>query len=157
MIETIAKPVIKDKFWIVEQYGAKIATIQAVDENGGYVYVHDNEREHFPNIKLISKKYNIHFVKAEKPTKVTDNLVYGFPVTGIATNQVLDVQRYLPIYTKGNKSKSFYCAGYYLVKFGSNWTKQFCPKLITLNRYEYQGPFRSEENAVVALKEINGR
>lgn len=157
MIETIAKPVVKDKFWIVEQYGAKIATIQAVDENGGYVYVHDNEREHFHSIKLISKKYNIHFVKADKPAKVVDNSVYGFPVIGVATNQVLDVQRYLPIYTKGNKSKSFYCAGYYLVKFGNNWAKQFCPKLITLNRYEYQGPFRSEENALSALRELNGR
>ena len=73
MIETIAKPVVKDKFWIVEQYGAKIATIQAVDENGGYVYVHDNEREHFPSIKLISKKYNIQFVKAEKPKKESEH------------------------------------------------------------------------------------
>ena len=155
MIETIAKPVIKDKFWIVEQYGAKIATIQAVDENGGYVYVHDNEREHFPSIKLITKKYNIHFVKADKPVKNKVNDVYGFPVSSNAYNQVLDVQRYLPIYTKGNKSKSFYCAGHYLVKFGTNWTKQFCPKLITLNRYEYQGPFKTLDRAESALGEIN--
>ena len=156
-MEAIAKPVIKDKFWIVEQYGAKIATIQAVDEDGGFVYVHDNEREHFPSIKLISKKYNRQFVKADKAIKApVDNTVYGFPATSNAQNQVLDVQRYLPIYTKGTKSKSFFCAGYYLIKFGQNWTKQFCPKLITLNRYEYQGPFKSEESALASLKELNG-
>ena len=156
MIETIAKPVVKDKFWIVEQYGAKIATIQAVDENGGYVYVHDNEREHFPSIKLISKKYNIQFVKAEKPKKESEHDIYGFPVLGTPSNQLLDVQRYLPIYTKGKKSKSCFCAGYYLVKFGNNWAKQFCPKLITLNRYEYQGPFKTEERALTVMKELNG-
>ena len=88
-METIAKPVIKNKFWIVEQSGHKIATIQAVDENGGFVYVHDDQREHFPSIKLISKKYNIEFVKAEKPQKIIDNDVYGFPVSGSAHNQVL--------------------------------------------------------------------
>jgi hypothetical protein len=157
MMETIAKTVIKNKFWIVEHAGHKIATIQAVDEDGGFVYVHDNEREHFPTIKLISKKYNIEFVKAENPQKIIDNTVYGFPITGSAANQVLDVQKYLPIYTKGNKSKSFFCAGYYLVKFKNTWVKQFCPKLITLNRYEYQGPFRSADNAMSALRELNGR
>jgi hypothetical protein len=156
MMETIAKPVVKNKFWIVEHAGNKIATIQAVDENGGFVYVHDDQREHFPSIKLISKKYNIEFAKADKPAKVVDNDVYGFPVTGSAFNQVLDVQRYLPIYTKGAKSKSFYCAGYYLIKFGHTWTRQSCPKLITLNRYEYQGPFKTQERADNAMKEING-
>jgi len=153
-METIAKPVIKNKFWIVEQSGHKIATIQAVDENGGFVYVHDDQREHFPSIRLISKKYNIEFVKADKPHRPIDNDVYGFPVEGTAHNQVLDVQRYLPIYTKGAKSKSFFCAGHYLIKFGNNWARQFCPKLITLNRYEYQGPFKTQERAESALKEI---
>lgn len=156
-METIAKPVIKNKFWIVEQSGHKIATIQAVDENGGFVYVHDDRREHFPSIKLISKKYNIQFVKADKPKRQVEHDIYGFPVAGTPCNQVLDVQRYLPIYTKGAKSKSFYCAGYYLIKFGSNWTQQFCPKLITLNRYEYQGPFKTEESAQQSMREINGR
>jgi hypothetical protein len=157
MTETIAKPVVKDKFWIVEQLGSKIATIQAVDENGGFVYVHDDQREHFPSIKLISKKYNIEFVKAEKAKREPEHDIYGFPVVGVPYNQLLDVQRYLPIYNKGTKSKSYFCAGYYLVRFGSNWTQQFCPKLITLNRYEYQGPFKTAESAQQSLRELNGR
>lgn len=156
-MEAIAKPVIKNKFWIVEHAGNKIATIQAVDENGGFVYVHDDQREHFPSIKMISKKYNIEFVRAEKVKPPPDNDVYGFPVSGPAHNQVLDVQRYLPIYTKGGKSKSFFCAGHYLIRFGNNWARQFCPKLITLNRYEYQGPFKTQERANSALKEIYER
>ena len=153
-METIAKPVVKNKFWIVEHAGHKIATIQAVDEDGGFVYVHDNEREHFPTIRLISKKYNIEFVKADKPKRALENDVYGFPIVGSAYNQVLDVQRYLPIYTKGARSKSFFCAGYYLVQFGDNWALQQSPKLITLNRHAYQGPFKTRANAEKALLEL---
>jgi hypothetical protein len=145
MNELVAKPVVKNKFWIVEQSGSKVATIQAIDESGGYAYVHDDQREVFPTIKLISKKYNIHFARAEKPRTNNDADVYGFPIKGAAYNQLLDVQRYLPLYTKQLKSKSFYCAGYYLIRLGQNWHQELCPKLITLNRYEYYGPFKTVE------------
>jgi hypothetical protein len=156
--EVIAKPIVKNKFWIVEEDGTKIATIQACDE-GGFVYVHDNEREMFASIKLISKKYNISFVKAEKPKKVKQDVyeVYGFPTNSQPNNEVLDVQRYLPIYTKGAKSKSFFCAGYYIIKFSSTWVRAYCPKLITLNRYEYQGPFKTQDRMVEAMREANGQ
>jgi len=38
---------------------------------------------------------------------------------------------------------------------GFNWHRQFCPKLITLNRYAYQGPFKTQERVDNALREIN--
>lgn len=157
MTELIAKPVVKNKMWIVESAGTKVGNIMAVDE-GGVVYVHDNEREMFPSIKLLSKQYNIEFVKAEKPKKVKQDIydVYGFPTNSAPNNEVLDVQRYLPIYTKGSKSKSFFCAGYYIIKFSSTWVRAYCPKLITLNRYEYQGPFKTQERMIEAMKEANG-
>lgn len=153
----IAKPIVKNKMWIVEQYGNKIGNIMAVEE-GGFVYVHDNQREPFPNIKMIGAKYNITFAKVEKVKKEKLDVydVYGFPTSTAPQNQVLDVQRYLPIYTKGTKSKSFFCAGYYIVKFTNTWVRAYCPKLITLNRYEYQGPFKTQERMSTALKEANG-
>ena len=158
MSDIIAKPVVKNKFWIVEEGGEKIATIQAIDE-GGFAYVHDEQRELFPSIKMISKKYNIEFVKAEKPKKEKLDVyeVYGFPTNTQPNNEVLDVQRYLPIYTKGAKSKSFFCAGYYIIKFSSTWVRAYCPKLITLNRYEYQGPFKTQERMIEAMREANGQ
>lgn len=159
MSTIVAKPVVKNKFWIVEEDGTKVGTIQTVEENGGVVYVHDNQREHFLSIKLLSKKYDIEFVKAEKPKKEKLEVydIYGFPASSAPHNQVLDVQRYLPIFTKSNKSKSFFCAGFYIVKFNNTWTRAYCPKLITLNRYEYQGPFKTQERMLDALKEANGQ
>lgn len=158
MNEMIAKPVVKNKMWIVESAGTKVGNIMMVDE-GGVVYLHDDQRESFPSIKILQKKYNIEFVKAEKPKKVKlDSYdVYGFPTNTQPHNEVLDVQRYLPIYTKGNKSKSFFCAGYYIIKFSSTWVRAYCPKLITLNRYEYEGPFKTQERMVEAMKEANGQ
>jgi hypothetical protein len=145
MSQLVAKPVVKNKFWIVEEQGTKVATIQAVDE-GGFVYVHEDNRERFGSIKLLSHRHGISFIKPEKPKRVEPKLeVYNFPTQHRPYNSVLDVQRYLPIYSRSSKSKSFYCAGYYWVKQNRTWTSVFCPKLITLNRYEYIGPFQSEE------------
>jgi hypothetical protein len=158
MTSVIAKPVVKNKFWIVENQGEKIATIQAIDE-GGFAYVHDDQRELFSTIKLLTKKYNIEFVKAEKPRKPKQEVydAYGYPTQHQPHNEVLDVQRYLPIFTKTPKSKSYFCAGYYIIKFSSTWVRAFCPKLITLNRYEYQGPFKSQSRMLEAMKEANGQ
>ena len=158
MTEMIAKPVVKNKMWIVESLGTKVGNIMAVDE-GGVVYLHDDQREMFPSIKILQKKYNIEFVKAEKPKKIKQDVydVYGFPTNSAPNNEVLDVQRYLPIYTKGSKSKSFFCAGYYIIKFSSTWVREYCPKLITLNRYEYQGPFKTQERMVESMREANGQ
>lgn len=157
MTQLLAKPVVKNKMWIVESAGTKVGNIMAVEE-GGVVYVHDNQREAFPSIKLLSKKYNIEFAKLEKVKKEKQDIyhVYNFPTNSRPYNEVLDVQRYLPIYTKSLKSKSFFCAGHYLIKFSNTWVRAYCPKLITLNRYEYQGPFKTPERMTEALKEANG-
>jgi Ethanolamine utilization protein EutJ (predicted chaperonin) len=157
--ELIAKTVVKNKMWIVEAYtGTKVGNIMAVEE-GGFVYVHDDQREQFASIKLLSKKYNIVFAKAEKTKREKQDVyeVYGFPTNSQPQNEVLDVQRYLPIYTKGAKSKSFFCAGYYIIKFSSTWVRAYCPKLITLNRYEYEGPFKTQDRMIEAMKERNGQ
>ena len=153
-MNTIAKPIVKNKFWIVERDGEKLATIRAIDEDGGYAYVHNDQREVFPSIKMLSSNYNIEFARAEKIKTTVSNDIYGFPTSTRAHNALFDVQRYLPIYTKNAKSKSYYAAGYYSIKLNSTWIQQFCPKLITLNRYEYCGPFST---AAAAQKETDER
>ena len=153
-MDIVAKPIVKDKFWIVERDGEKCATIQAIDEAGGFAYVYDDQREIFPTIKLLSKKYNISFEKAERRKSVPENNIWNFPTSGKPYNALFDVQKYLPIYTKTHDSKSYFCAGYYAVNIDGTWSKYFCPKLIILNRNEYCGPFSTVE---AVQKEINER
>jgi hypothetical protein len=57
---------------------------------------------------------------------------------------MFDVRQKLPLFTKSSASKSLYCAGYYIIKFDKGWVKSFCPKLITIERYPFKGPFISE-------------
>ena len=156
MADRIAKPVVKDKFWVVEDHGTRVATIQATVD-GGFVYVHDDEREHIPSLKVLKQKYNIKFGAASKPSKEETVTVYGYPITGRSYNQVYDVQKKLPVYSKTAKSRSMFCAGYYLVKINQAWIEHFCPKNITLNRYPYMGPFKTEQAMKQSLKEQNAK
>ena len=156
MTELRAKPVVKNKFWIVEDGDQKVATIQAIDE-GGFVYVHDNQREKFPTVNLLKKKLNINFerVAAKAKTKAAHE-VYNYPCSARPYNELWDVSKKIPIYTKTEKSKSYFCAGYYLIKFSNNWVKAYCPKLITIQRYEFIGPFKSAEEQHAQLRIANG-
>ena len=142
-----AKPVIKNKFWIVEDQGQKIATIQAAPD--GVVLVKDTYREKFVNFKLLSAKYNIQAGKAVKAAKSApqDYNIYGFPTSGKPHNVVYDVRRKLPFYAKTSKSKSYFCAGYYVICINGKWSHHFCPKSITVSRYKYHGPYRTISEA----------
>ena len=48
------------------------------------------------------------------------------------------------IYSKTPKSKSLFCAGYYIICFEKGWRKAYCPKLITLQRYPFKGPIKTK-------------
>lgn len=153
----LAKQVVKNKCWIVEDNGKKVATILSNPNGVVYVDQKDLHREQFASLKLLSDRYNI-IVDKTKPQKAIKELhdVYGYPCEYNAQNILWDLQHKLPIFTKGNKSKSFFCAGYYIVKFNNGWVKSYCPKLITLNRYPYQGPYKSQEQMQEQLRIANG-
>ena len=151
----LAKSVVKNKCWIVEDDGKKVASI--LSGPLGVTLVHDGQRERFGSLKLLSDRYNIVLDKTKtkkEPTEAHD--VYGYPCEYKACNILWDIKHKLPIFTKGNKSKSFFCAGYYIVQFNNGWVKSYCPKLITLNRYPYQGPFNSKEEMQDQLRIANG-
>ena len=88
MNDLVAKTIIKNKYWVVEQSGKKVATIQAV-ENGGFVYVHDNLRETHASVKNIKSKYNIKFAGVDKKSKAEENLVYVEKVKHILVKPIL--------------------------------------------------------------------
>lgn len=153
----LAKPVVKNKMWVVEDTdGDQVATIQKVGSNGKTVVLVENKvRTHFPSIKVLSEKHNIRIGRkiAKAKAEPTDS-VYGYKADGEVFNVVYDVPRGLPLYTKLEASKSFFCAGYYIISFSGAWVKNFCPKLLTLDRNEYRGPFKTEEEMKDRLAEM---
>jgi hypothetical protein len=143
-----AKQVVQNKFWIIEMGGEKVATLQASPT--GLVLCNKDSREEFATIENLTDKYDIVFDSGvAKPTKKKDessskHLVNEFPVHSKPYNIVFDIKRQIPLFTKNEKSKSFYCAGYYIIQFKKHWTRSFCPKSITLARYPFKGPFKSK-------------
>jgi len=152
MSSMIAKTVIKNKFWIVENDGQKIGTIQAAPD--GVVLVRGTSREKFPSFKILSSKYNIAPTKTGKAKKENTNQVLEFPCDSIPYNGIFDLKSRLPLFTKEPKSKSFYCAGYYLVNVEDEWSSVFCPKKIVLARNKFFGPFITQSEANSKLLEV---
>jgi hypothetical protein len=147
-----ATPVVKNKFWVVEKDGKQIATIQTSPI--GVTYVHNEKREQFVSIKLLKAKHNISFLKGPSRKKKSDisHEVSSYPCDHVPHNALFNVAMKLPVYTKTKKSKSFFCAGYYLIRFNNGFVPSYCPKLITLNRYEFRGPFHSKTEMKAAAK-----
>lgn len=139
-----AKPVVKNKYWIVEDSGRKIATIQAAED--GVVLVQNDCRLKYPSIKVLGTAHNIRFVPGQRTQTTAAASVYDYPSRTVPHNAIYDLRLRLPIYTESAKSKSYYCAGYYLILIENTWTKEFCPKKIILQRYEFRGPFRDKSS-----------
>ena len=143
----IAKPVIDRKYWILQEDNQKVGNVEACD--GGYqVKINNQIVAQYKTIKMVEQRVHVHFeAPLKNKTKPITNLVHGYPVAGRVHNPMWDVQKKLPIYTKTNKSKSWFAAGWYKVKKGRNWSTMQGPKLILLQRYPFQGPFYSKEEA----------
>ena len=105
----------------------------------------------------LKSKLVLSLILNELNNKTTEQIndVHGYPTKGVPYNSMFDIKRKLPLFTKSEKSKSVYCAGFYLIKFNVNWLKSFCPKLITIERNEYLGPFKTEIEMKEKLKHVN--
>jgi len=141
----VAKPVVANQSWILKQDDQKIGNIQASAD--GYVVKIQNQISSYKTIPMVRKKANIEFEPAEKISKPVTDSVHGYS-TGCRThNAMWNVQLKLPLFTKTAKSKSWFAAGWYTVKQHRAWKAIHNPKLIVLERYKYQGPFHTKEQA----------
>jgi hypothetical protein len=138
-----AKEILKNKFWIVENGPDKVGTI-SYDEDR-YMFSTSNKNKFFKDKSTLTNELGKSIFNGSiKEYVVTEKEVHGFPTNVPPCNSVFDVKRKLPLFTKSDKSTSLYCAGYYIIQFDKGWVKSFCPKLITCERYEYQGPFLTD-------------
>lgn len=141
-----AKPIVDGKFWIVEENGEKVGTLHK-KENNKFMLSAKGGEHYFSRKDEITKMFGKDFFEVSEKIKISHEEVrdvYGYPTSCRPYNPLFNIQRKLPLFTKSTASKSLYCAGYYTIKFDKGWVKSFCPKLITIERYPYKGPFKSE-------------
>ena len=161
-----AKTVVKDKFWIVEQNGEKLGTLSKQEDNGWIFLSKKDKRQVFHTQESLFTKFGFNMFDNQTNNEQEKNVdkwdvkqaesfeVHGYPCSQKPFNPLWDVQKNLPLYTKTPKSKSMFCAGYYIVKFETvNWRKAYCPKIITLQRYPYKGPIKTKTEMVARLNE----
>lgn len=152
-----AKEILKNKFWIVESQGDKYGTI-SLSEEKSYMFSDASGTRFFQNVNQLKKQLNADITWTSTEAK-KENIkdVYDFPTSCTPYNPMYNVKRNLPLFTKSEKSKSLYCAGYYIIRFDKGWVKSFCPKLITVERYESKGPFKSELEMRTELSKANAK
>jgi hypothetical protein len=145
MAKLIATPVIEDKFYIVESHGSKVGTLKSFES--GYIFYNNID-----NTETLYKDLNSFNIKEKKSKTYVNDTVYGYQTnTEIAYDKSL--QDNVPIYKKTATSQQYFAAGYYGIKFPRlGWSDAFCPRLNTLNDYDFIGPFKNLSDAQLAIK-----
>ena len=142
----VAKPIVDKQYWIIKQDNQKIGNVQQTQDGSFQVTIAGHVAS-FKTIKNLRKQVEIEFADPEQKSKPSRDMVHGYHTGCKAHNPMWDVKRRLPLFTKDAKSKSWYAAGWYLVKQHRTWKAVHNPKLIVLDRYKYQGPFHNKEEA----------
>lgn len=142
-----AKTVIKDQYWILRKNKIKVGQVTQED-HGLEVRINGRYTQTFKDISEMKKSGLFTFteIPRREPTESVD--VHGYPVDGTAYNALWNLQYRLPLYTKTPDSKSWYAAGYYIIDSKGKRFVEFCPKLITLQRNEFDGPFQDEPRLI---------
>ena len=147
-----AVEVITDKLWITyDDSGAKTGTLQLANDDPGWMIQYfadgtklawdsDHAEEAFAfEKKTVSSWHQQH--------------VFGYPVPLDLETFKLQEKDGLPCFTKTPASKVFFSAGYYGIKFeNGGWLSSFCPKIATLRKYPFIGPFKTEIDVNIAIQ-----
>jgi hypothetical protein len=157
-MNSTAKVLVPNKEWLVTDNDQKIGAISK--DKKGYTFIHKGKSVGFKNLNDVKAQLGIVLFEEgiKKATGDVDNkayTIYDYPCSSKPFEPVYSVKEKLPLYAKSAKSKSRYCAGYYIIKFRKGWVKSFCPKLITLQRYPYNGPFKTEAEMKSMLNNVN--
>tara|TARA_A100001388_G_scaffold248371_1_gene208451 strand:+ start:72 stop:554 length:483 start_codon:yes stop_codon:yes gene_type:complete len=153
-----ANEILKNKFWIIEDTDSKtkVGTLSK-DQDNRFMYSCDTGSYFYDNKNAVEKELGyILWTKGDITDKASPSKeIYNLPTSTTPYNTMYDIKRKFGLFTKSKKSKSLYCAGYFCIHFEKGWVKSFCPKLVTLEKYEYKGPFKTELEMRQELSNVN--
>ena len=159
------KEIVKDKFWILENAGIKIGTIRFCSTDEFELNIRQSDlsdailNEHMSLSELTSHFGEKILESKESPVVVEENKVGprggwntsmneidGYPSKHVVYNtETIELKdKQIPTYTKTETSKVRYVAGYYGVRFPSDWRWFYGGKLDTLNTCEFIGPYKTK-------------
>ena len=103
MTETHAKPVIENKFWIVERDGEKFATLRKNEDNR---FVMSNELgvKIYDTKESLTRQFGKNFFVAKiikEANNALPNEVHGYATSTAPHNAMYDIKRKLPLFING--------------------------------------------------------
>jgi len=153
---------ISDVAWLVHQGDERLGILNKdVQEHYTYIsgqelldfYSADEVKQHFGNLSLFEaqietppKKQDAYYIKGYE---------VDYPEPFAVAEDDPGFSNRLPLYTKIENGSIYYAAGYYCIKFAKGWKHSNGPKLATLEKYEYEGPFKTELEMRQRLKTLN--
>ena len=140
-----AKGVVKNEFWVLTDGNKRVGEITANGTGRGYTVSFQGHKEIVPSMNKLKKELDFEWVDVPKRILTKRDQVHDYPTDAEPFGGVWDLQHKAPIFTKERNSKSWFCAGWYLIKKSKNWKQEFCPKLITIERYDHRGPYKTPE------------
>jgi hypothetical protein len=156
-MNSTAKILVPNKEWLVTEDKEKIGSISKSKK--GYTFLKNGRSLDFKDLSEIKKQLGIvlfeESIKKHKDPADKNYSIYDFPCRSKPYDPVYSIKKKLPLFSKSSKSKSQYCDGDYIISRRKGWATSFCPKLITLDRYPYYGPFKTEAEMKSMLGKID--
>jgi hypothetical protein len=144
----LAKSVIKDKFWILEENAKRVGMMNFKDDN--YV-INLRKTDIVAHDKCELKTLGIEFILRDF-TQGGHLEVMGFPTDQEEVFNVQELKGY-PCFTKKAQSKSIHAAGWYGLRFKNGWVAVLCPRLSTLDNNTNLGPYKTKMDLKVVLQQ----
>jgi hypothetical protein len=142
----LAKSVIKDKFWILEENAKRVGMMNFKDNN---YTINLKRKDLVVQSEDELKNMGIEFVVRDL-THGGHLEVMGYPTDQEEVFNVKDIDGF-PTFTKKAESKSIHVAGWYGLKFKNGWCTSLCPRLSTVKTNVYAGPFKTKMDLKVVL------
>lgn len=144
-----AKTIIKDQYWVITDGERKVGNVLA--NPSGFELILNGSATQFDSTDDIKRKAKIRFEPLKSNNKKAELPYPQYPTSPRTYNNVLDVRRKLHLFTKTTKSKCYHVAGWFVIDQNGHSKVEFCPKYIFVQRYDYKGPFKSEDEALQAI------
>lgn len=143
----MAKSVIKNKFWILEENATRVGMMNLKDNN---YTVHIGKQDFVAHDTSELRNMGIEFAVRDL-THGGHISVMGYPTDQEDVFNVKEIDGF-PTYTKKIESNSIHAAGWYGLKFKNGWVAVLCPRLSTIKNNEYCGPYKNKMDLKSALK-----
>lgn len=141
----VAKPIVKDQYWVVTDGEKKVGNVYA--NSAGYEVKLNGTSLFFNNQSDIKDKTTIIFEPVKSDNSPVQLPYPEYPTPDKTYNNVFDVKRKLHLFTTQRKSKCLHAAGWFVMEHNGNKEVTFCPKYLYIQRYTYKGPFKTEQEA----------